>query len=326
MEEQFESAPGQSFSGPVPEIVVLENQFLGGLKKAQKSLNTLKNYKTDLDCFNGFLLDAQENLKLKSINNVTINEYSHFLDQKYSSDNSKRRRIQTLRLFFDFLIDQGLFNENPVRKLVASPKFLDIPRPASFVDILKLWSYLEEWSQRPGRLESLVGKRNQLLFVLIYGSGLKVSDLVELKTQDVLLEGSPRVLIRPLKRDPYTVPLPHIASILIPRYLRELESCKNESGHTFEALFFNANPYRLLKGGLSARGIEAIFEEFRKKLDIQVTPKSLRQACVFKWLFQKFDDVLIKEWMGVAPSYSLALYKQFSEQYPYHDHFFNLQN
>lgn len=309
-------------SGPVPDIIQLEEAFFGELRKAQKSQNTLKNYKTDLDCFNGFLLEAQENLKLKSISGATIGAYSHFLDEKYKADNSKRRRIQTLRLFFDFLIGQGFFSENPVRKLVASPKFLDIPRPASMNDVLKLWGHVSDWANRPGPLESLVGKRNQLLFLFIYGAGLKVSDLVELKVGHITLDENPRVLITPEKRDPYTVPLPKIALKLIPLYLEQLERAKKENDHHFDDLFFNANPYRLLKGGLSARGIEAIFEEFRKKLGIQVTPKSLRQACIFKWLFHKVDDVLIKEWMGVAPSYSLTLYKQFSEQYPYHEQFY----
>ena len=84
---------------------------------------------------------------------------------------------------------------------------------------------------------------------------------------------------------------------------------KKDSKVEFDSVLFNANPYRILSGGLSSRGIEIIFEEFRKKLMIECTAKSLRQACIFKWLKQKHKDSQIKEWLGLAPSYNLKMYK-----------------
>ncbi|MBT3585642.1 MAG: hypothetical protein HN509_12120, partial [Halobacteriovoraceae bacterium] len=57
------------------------------------------------------------------------------------------------------------------------------------------------------------------------------------------------------------------------------------------------------------------------KLIINLTPKSLRQACIFKWLQQGEKEGTIKEWMGVAPSYSLKLYKEHAAQHLYRDDF-----
>ena len=54
---------------------------------------------------------------------------------------------------------------------------------------------------------------------------------------------------------------------------------------------------------------------------LKLTPKSLRQACVFKWLQQGINDNQIKEWMGVAPSYSLKLYKEHINQNIYNEEF-----
>ena len=61
-------------------------------------------------------------------------------------------------------------------------------------------------------------------------------------------------------------------------------------------------------------GIEIIFKEYSEKLKIELTPRSLRQACIFNWLKDKNEES-IKEWMGVAPSYCL---KQFKEHLPKH--------
>ncbi len=96
---------------------------------------------------------------------------------------------------------------------------------------------------------------------------------------------------------------------------------KGHSKIQFDQLLFNANPYRILAGGLSARGLEIIFEEFRKKLMITLTPKSLRQACIFKWIHQGKSDSVIKEWMGVAPSYGMKLYKEHASQHLYNEDF-----
>ncbi len=157
--------------------------------------------------------------------------------------------------------------------------------------------------------------------LLIFGAGLKVSDLQSLKESDLNLGEEPRVLVQHPKRDPYTIPLPPIFVDVMKKYKEELDFYKKEAHLTFNEVLFNANPYRILSGGLSPRGLEVIFEDIRKKLMITLTPKSLRQSCVFKWLSQKKNDTLIKEWLGLAPSYSLKLYRDHMEQNIFNDEF-----
>jgi hypothetical protein len=94
--------------------------------------------------------------------------------------------------------------------------------------------------------------------------------------------------------------MPAATTKLIQQYLKELPS-KNY-------LLFNANAYKLISGGISSRGIELLFSDFRTKLKINMTARSLRQACAFRWLTQGKPESLIKEWLNVAPSYSLMPY------------------
>ncbi len=300
----------------------LQRDFFLKLKSMGRSQNTLKNYKTDLDCFNHYLLKNDKDTDITNFNMAQVQLYGTYLEEKYNSDNSRRRRVQALRIFFDYLVEQNLFESNPVRKLPTSPKFLDIPRPTPFIDVKTLWVSLLEESTSKNEMLALIARRNQIVMLLIYGAGLKVSDLSKLKTSNIFLDGdSPRVLINHPKRDPYTIPLPPIFKTVLEEYLLKLSDMKIKSATNFDELLFNANPYRILSGSLSPRGLEVIFEDYRKKLQITLTPKSLRQACIFKWLTQDHNETLIKEWMGVAPTYSLKLYKEHMLNHIYNENF-----
>jgi site-specific recombinase XerD len=309
----------------IVDIEGLESEFLDQLASCGKSSYTLKNYKTDLVRFNLFLKKESNRFNIDDFGISHIEQYDIYLRNLYSSNNSRRRKIQTLRIFFDFLVNRGLFLNNPVRKLPASPKFLDIPRPTPFSDIKTLWEYLIKEENMTGALPKLISLRNQILLLLIFGPALKVSDIKNLKECDIILsdskENPSRVMINKDKRDPYTVPLPLIFNEIFKDYIKKLKKQKEVDHLHFDELLFNANPYRILSGGLTARGQEIIFEDFRKKLLLKITPKSLRQAAIFKWLRYGHKESQIKEWLGVVPSYSLRSYKDHLKDHLYNDEF-----
>lgn len=293
------------------EINLLDKQheFLRTLEQQGKSFNTVKNYKADLQCFNTFLIDKQQHLKIKSFTTTQVQEYSLYLDNKYDSPNSVRRRVQALRLFFDFLLSQELFPENPLKKMAVSPKVLDNPEPTPFPEVIKTYKLLKKRVEEAEGLAELVHARNVIIFHLIYGSGLKVSDLAKLSIGGILKDKNGyRVLVEHPKRDPYSIPLPQIFNKDFQFYKTKLQEHLKTNDMDIEELLFNANPYKILSGGLSPRGTELFFEELRKLLKTDMTAKSLRQSCIFKWLNMNVPHVTIKEWLGVTPSYSLELY------------------
>ena len=169
-----------------------QDRFLKNLQALGRSFNTLKNYRTDLQCFNQYLKDEQGR-PMPTIAHFNIPQalqYGDFLQSKYTSDNSRRRRVQSLRIFFDFLVEENLFPNNPVKKLPTSPKFLDIPRPTPFEEIKAFWALMIQEGHSSNTMVRLLSKRNQMLFLFIYGAGLKVSDLSRLKSKHITL-GAP---------------------------------------------------------------------------------------------------------------------------------------
>jgi len=289
------------------------HEFLNSLERSGKSFNTLKNYRTDLNTFSKFLATKNQKSIINELSHTMIKEYGVYLDKNYNSPNSKRRRVQALRLFFDWLVLNNYYPDNPVKKLLSSPKVVDIPRPVNFSQVQALHQYLLNQASDTTKLEYLIGLRNLLVFHLIYGSGLKVSDIEQL-TSDSILEGEKmRVMIIHPKRDPYSIALPKEFKSFYLLYLTTLKAQKLQDGIDFNNLLFNANPYKILKGGLSSRGIEIIFKDLAKKLDFELTAKKLRQSCIFKWLVNDIKESQVKEWMGVQPQYSLLPYKSLIE-------------
>ncbi len=290
-------------------LIDKQHEFLKKLEHQGKSFNTIKNYKADLQCFNHFLIDKQQNLKIRAFTSTQVQEYSVYLDQKYHSSNSVRRRVQALRLFFDFLMMQDLFPENPLKKMAVSPKVLDNPEPTPLNEVIKAYQLLKKRTEESDGLQELVGARNLVIFHLIYGAGLKVSDMAKLNFDGILKDkGNFRVLVEHPKRDPYSIPLPTIFNQDFLFYKTKLQEYLKTEDLKIHELLFNANPYKILSGGLSPRGTELFFEDLRREFKTDITAKSLRQSCIFKWLNMNVPHTTIKEWLGVTPSYSLELY------------------
>ncbi len=294
-----------------------QKQFIDHLELKGKSFNTLKNYRTDLNIFGHYLEQKGRPLIINDITLSEVKEYGSYLEKKYNSPNSIRRRVQALRMFFDYLITKDYFQENPIKNMPVSPKVVDLPKPATFEALLKLKTYLQKSADESSGHEKLLYQRNLILFYLIYGAGLKVSDIEKLSVEHIKkVKNSYRLLIIPDKREPFSVSLPESSTVSIEEYLTLLEDGKSRDQIEFNQFLFNGNPFRIIKGGLSARGIEVIFKEFSRLLDEQLTAKGLRQACIFKWLGQQVPQSRIKEWMGVQPQYSLGPYTALMKNYP----------
>jgi site-specific recombinase XerD len=308
-------------------LINKQQEFLKSLEQQGKSFNTVKNYKADLQCFNGFLIDKQQHLKIHGFTHTQVQEYSLYLDKKYESSNSVRRRVQALRLFFDFLMKENIFLENPLKQMPVSPKVLDNPEPTPFPEVVKIYDLLKKRFAKSDGLAQIVASRNLIVFHLIYGAGLKVSDMAKLHFSSILKDGKGhRVMVEHPKRDPYSIPLPAIFNKDFSSYKNlYLEFIKKE-GLEIEELLFNANPYRILSGGLSPRGTELFFEDIRKEIKSDVTAKTLRQACIFKWLNFNINHATIREWLGVTPSYSLDLYLEVFKKDPVNHVFTELEH
>jgi integrase/recombinase XerD len=137
------------------------------------SINSISSYKEDISKFNKFIDNSKSPLEVSSDD---IKEFLQKISKELNSS-SQSRIISGLRSFFEFLIFEKYISQNPLR-LIESPKISrKLPDTLSIEEIDLLISNLD--------LSKEQGERNLAIIELLYGCGLRVSELVDLKISDL---------------------------------------------------------------------------------------------------------------------------------------------
>jgi len=154
-------------------------RFLSHLQYEKRySSNTLVAYETDLSQFFGYLQKEYQTQDVKSITHFFIRSWIVALIEAKISPRSVNRKITALKSFFRFLLREKILDQNPMVK-VQSPKtgkklpvFIDEKRMDALFSEIK---FEEDYS----------GQRNRTIMELFYGTGMRLSELVNLKLSDI---------------------------------------------------------------------------------------------------------------------------------------------
>ena len=169
-------------------------QFLDHLRYERNvSVHTLRNYESDLQQFVAYLVPpaaepANSNGKkraatpppepdIKQIDHITIREWLASLHSDRKKKSSIARKLAALRTFFQFLVREGVIESNPA-KLVATPrKEKKLPVHLSVEDAVR-------FIETPDA-DTHFGKRDRAILELLYATGMRVSELVQLNLRDI---------------------------------------------------------------------------------------------------------------------------------------------
>lgn len=301
----------------IEQLLHYQKSFLDHFKSMGKSENSLKCYRLDFNCLNDFVKNHFKQVKQDvTFDHGITKNLEHYLGEKYPNINSVRRKLQTMRLFFDFLVEKKIVQINPIKQIQSSPKVLYPPTLHKMVEIESVQLYLiYKIKNSSSSKEVLQNFRNYILFLIIYHGGLSVTLLSNLKKEHFLNLNTDddefRILISDNKRrEPYSIPIPSAFKKTFKTYFNLLNEEMIKDDYFFDQVFFNSNSYRLISAGISARGLEDIFHKMCEtlKLEIAITPKSLRQTATLHWLAENTPVSTVKEWLGVAPAYNISLY------------------
>lgn len=159
---------------------MLQNKFITYLSSEKRfSEHTIKSYTTDLKQFISFL--SSEFQIIDEINEISfqiIRTWIASLLEKGLSPRSVNRKISTLKTYFKFLIREGKLIENPMMKVVAPKSKKRLP---VFIEEDQIASLLNEVQFEEG----FVGQRNRLIIELFYVTGIRLSELINIKISDV---------------------------------------------------------------------------------------------------------------------------------------------
>jgi len=247
------------------------------------SPRTLRSYKSDLKQFEGWL----EARGKADVSALAIRDLRSFLGAIAPdlSPTSVARKVASLRSFFRFLRKRGAIEADPA-SLLKAPKQPKPLRPHLSVD--EAFHLVE--APAP---DSPLAVRDRAMWELLYGTGLRVSELVSLDVTSVDLDaGWLRVLGK--GRKVREVPVGGAAERALRVYLaRRLELLGKTAPH--DALFLNARG-----GRLSDRGVRKLLKDAQLKagMEPKVSPHGLRHSFATHMLDSGADLRAIQELLG----------------------------
>ncbi|MEL7004272.1 MAG: tyrosine-type recombinase/integrase [Bacteroidota bacterium] len=142
------------------------------------SKHTIISYETDLLQFEAHLTNFSQEAEISNITYRDIRSWIADLVEDKLSPNSINRKIASLRSYYKFLMKQGLIDKDPTEKIQALKTSKRLPSFISednIVDLLDNCEFPNDFT----------GQRDRLIFELLYGTGIRLSELINLKVSDI---------------------------------------------------------------------------------------------------------------------------------------------
>jgi integrase/recombinase XerC len=273
-------------------------EFLDGLRRENASVHTIRNYSSDLDRFLEYVSRAGDPPAPADIDQLLLREWLGDLYRQGLGAMTIRRKLSALRSFFDHLHRQGLIPVNRARLLSTPRAPHRLPEVPSEEQTNRL---LDDVAAE--KLERPFPTRDRAIFELLYGCGLRISELVGLTVDDYdRSEGWLRV--RGKRKKERQVPVPAKARESLDRYLADRNCAPDE-----RAVFTNFRGARLSDRG--ARGIVKLYAVVLAG-DPSLHPHSFRHAYATHLLSAGADLRAIQELLGHASLSTTQKYTQLS--------------
>jgi integrase/recombinase XerC len=282
------------------------DRYLGELARQNASPHTIRNYASDLNQFvDYFTPPASQPPAPHEINAPMLRAWLTSLYDRKLDPISSRRKLAALRSYFQFLLREKTIPSNIARQL-RTPK---APKRVPHVPTAEQTNTIVDDIEKTGeRLDRRHAERDLLIFELLYGCGLRVSELTGLNLDDFDLDGH-WIRVRGKGRKERQVPYAGKAEAALNKYLAVRASGFDQKTPTEKALLLNHHGSRLTDR--SAREIVKFYSRMIAG-DSSMHPHSLRHAYATHLLSDGADLRAIQELLGHARLSTTQKYTQVS--------------
>ena len=276
-------------------VSFLDSMFIEkGLSK-----NTIKSYKSDiLDAFNWSMLNHK--VTLKKIKKYEIEGYITYLFNKNYKSNTVNRKISSLKAFFLFLLKKGQISENPLSDLPSPKQEKKLPVSISDVDVDLLLNAPKQYS--------FIGCRDRAMLELLYATGMRVSELINLKFSDVDLTRSiVKVLGKGSKER--LIPFGESANEFLRIYLENRS--KRSLSKSIQYIFVSTKGSKITREAFWHR-----IKQYSSNIDIaiSISPHTLRHAFATHLLNRGADLRSVQLLLGHSDLSTTQIYTHIAKQ------------
>lgn len=265
--------------------------YLGSKRDA--SHNTLISYERDLRKLTGFLESHGIN-QVSEVNETLLNSYILFLEREGKAPSTVSRYIASLKGFFEYCQKHGKILEDPAENLKPPKVEKKFPKILTIVEIQKL--------MEGPNLRSDKGIRDKAMLELLYATGIRVSELLALKVEDVNL--TMEYLVCHEKAKDRIIPFGTAAKEALVNYMENTRARMME-GVDSDYLFVNCsgNP-------MSRQGFWKLIKYYSDKAGIEkeITPHTFRHSFAAHLLANGADTQSVKKMMGHADPATTQMY------------------
>ena len=285
----------------MPELASHISLFLDELRRQNASEHTVRNYASDLDQFLDYFAMTDESLTVEQIDALAIREWlGHLYEQRLTAV-SMRRKLAAVRSLFKFLLREGVVETNAARmvRTPKAPKTLPAVMTAEQTNTL-----VDGVAGAADKFERPYPARDLAIFELLYGCGLRISELVGMNLDDFDF-GERWIRVRGKGKKERQVPYTGKASTALERYL----TLRQPDSDSARALFLNH------RGAASNRPRRPGIVKFYARMitgDSSIHPHSLRHAYATHLLSDGADLRAIQELLGHARLSTTQKYTQVS--------------
>ncbi|MGX7446872.1 site-specific tyrosine recombinase XerD [Dolosigranulum pigrum] len=260
------------------------------------SANTVNSYKRDIEKYLTFLTEKKIT-QLDEVSRFEILDFLQTLRQSGAADNSIIRMVSSLRKFHQYLKRESIVSDDPMQ-------LIDTPKKASTLPKAISPQAVEQLLEAPDTTTPL-GVRDRTILELMYATGLRISELVNLKLSDMhLTMGFIQTMGKGEKER--IIPLGEIASQWLDHYLDGARVyLQDQSAETSEYVFLNSRGK-----GLSRQGVWKKVKQLALEagIDQNVTPHTLRHSFATHLLENGADLRMVQELLGHADISTTQIY------------------
>ncbi|QJS98815.1 site-specific tyrosine recombinase XerD [Dolosigranulum pigrum] len=260
------------------------------------SANTVISYKRDIEKYLTFLTEKKIT-QLDEVSRFEILDFLQTLRQSGAADNSIIRMVSSLRKFHQYLKRESIVSDDPMQ-------LIDTPKKASTLPKAISPQAVEQLLEAPDTTTPL-GVRDRTILELMYATGLRISELVNLKLSDMhLTMGFIQTMGKGEKER--IIPLGEIASQWLDHYLDGARVyLQDQSAETSEYVFLNSRGK-----GLSRQGVWKKVKQLALEagIDQNVTPHTLRHSFATHLLENGADLRMVQELLGHADISTTQIY------------------